>query len=94
MKERRRNRYAGLIKTARNLKDKLIADAKGLVASRQTSRTRMIDESQQVRLRPQAPKRSRILLPVYQGRGGLEAGVDPLNNKAALDAMDDSGPRP
>jgi len=28
-------------------------------------------------------------LPVFKGRGGLATGVDPLSNKALLEAMDD-----
>ena len=34
-------------------------------------------------------KQRRIRLPVFEGRGGLVAGVDPLSNKALLEALGD-----
>ena len=35
-------------------------------------------------------KRSSTLkLPVFDGKGGLAAGIDPLSNSSMLDAMDD-----
>ena len=43
-----------------------------------------------MRLRAQgAPQRGKVRLPVYNGRGGLAAGVDPLSNKAMLSALGD-----
>jgi hypothetical protein len=34
-------------------------------------------------------KPGRVRLPVFKGRGGLVAGVNPLSNKSLLDALDD-----
>jgi hypothetical protein len=78
------------MKTTLNLNDQLLADAKALAAQQRTSLTRLIEEGLQLRLRAQAQaRRSRIRLPVYPGRGGLVAGVNPLSNKAMLEAMGD-----
>jgi hypothetical protein len=51
----------------------------------------LIEEGLQLRLRAQADsaKRGRVLLPVFKGRGGLVAGVNPLSNKALLEALGD-----
>jgi hypothetical protein len=51
----------------------------------------LIEEGLQLRLRAQAdaPKRRRARLPVFKGRGGLVAGVNPLSNKALLEAVGD-----
>ena len=44
----------------------------------------------QLRLRTQAaPQRGKLRLPVFKGRGGLAAGVDPLSNKGILAALGD-----
>jgi len=45
----------------------------------------------QLRLRASTtePSKVRRRLPVFNGRGGLVAGVNPLSNKAMLDALDD-----
>jgi hypothetical protein len=78
------------MKTTLNLNDQLLADAKALAAQQRTSLTRLIEEGLQLRLRAQAQaRRSRIRLPVYPGRGGLVTGVNPLSNKAMLEAMGD-----
>ena len=48
------------------------------------------EEGLQLRLRlpaqAAAPLRGKLRLPVFKGRGGLVAGVDPLSNKALLAA--------
>jgi len=55
-----------------------------------TSLTRVIEEGLRLRLRSQAaPQRGKLRLPVFKGRGGLAAGVDPLSNKAMLSAVGD-----
>lgn len=79
------------MKTTLNLNDQLIADAKALAAQQRTSLTRLIEEGLQLRLRAKADaaKRGRVRLPVFKGRGGLVAGVDPSSNKALLEALDD-----
>lgn len=79
------------MKTTLNLNDQLLADAKALAAQQRTSLTRLIEEGLQMRLRAkESPsKRRRIRLPVFKGRGGLVKGVDPLSNKALLEALGD-----
>jgi hypothetical protein len=79
------------MKTTLDINDQLLADAKALAAQQRTSLTRLIEEGLQLRLRAQAaPARQRAArLPVFKGRGGLVAGVDPLSNKSLLDALGD-----
>lgn len=79
------------MKTTLDLNDQLLADAKALAAQQRTSLTRVIEEGLQLRLRAQrSPARqARVRLPVFKGRGGLAVGVDPLSNKALLEAMGD-----
>lgn len=79
------------MKTTLNLNDQLLADAKALAAQQRTSLTRLIEEGLQLRLRATADsaKRRRGPLPVFKGRGGLVAGVNPLSNKAMLEALGD-----
>ena len=79
------------MKTTLNLRDQLLADAKSLAAQQRTSLTRLIEEGLMWRLRPQpaAAPRGTGRLPVFKGRGGLVAGLNPLSNKALLDALGD-----
>jgi Family of unknown function (DUF6364) len=79
------------MKTTLDLNDQLLADAKVLAAQQRTSLTRLIEEGLQLRLRARAasPKRGRIRLPVFKGQGGLVQGVNPLSNKALIEALDD-----
>lgn len=79
------------MKTTLDINDQLLADAKAFAAQRRTSLTRLIEEGLQLRLRAQAAstQRGKPRLPVWKGRGGLVAGVDPLSNKALLEALDD-----
>lgn len=79
------------MKTTLNIKDSLLADAKALAAQQQTSLTRLIEEGLQLRLRaPRSPsKKPKQQIPVYKGRGGLMPGLNPLSNKAMLDAIED-----
>ena len=79
------------MKTTLNLNDQLLADAKALAAQQRTSLTRLIEEGLQLRLRANvaAGKQRRVRLPVFKGRGGLVAGVNPLSNKALLEALGD-----
>ena len=86
-----RNLYHERMKTTLDINDQLIADAKALAAQQRTSLTRLIEEGLQLRLRAQAASapRGTLRLPVHPGRGGLVAGVDPLSNKALLDAVGD-----
>ena len=86
-----RNPYPQRMKTTLNLNDQLLADAKALAAQQRTSLTRLIEEGLQLRLRAKADAAShgRVRLPVFKGRSGLVKGVNPLSNKALLDAIDD-----
>jgi len=79
------------VKTTLDLNDQLLASAKALAAQQRTSLTRLIEEGLQLRLRakPEVPVRSRVRLPVFKGRGGLVAGVEPRSNKALLEALGD-----
>ena len=79
------------MKTTLDLNDQLLADAKALAAQQRTSLTRLIEEGLQLRLRAEAagPARGKGRLPVYKGRGGLVAGVDPRSNKSLLEALGD-----
>lgn len=79
------------MKTTLDLNDQLLADAKALAAQQRTTLTRLIEEGLQLRLRarPGSAKTGRVRLPVFKGRGGLVAGVNPLSNKSLLQALDD-----
>ena len=79
------------MKTTLNLNDQLLADANAMAAQQRTSLTRLIEEGLQWRLRALAAPANpgRVRLPVFKGRGGLVAGVNPISNKALLEALDD-----
>jgi hypothetical protein len=79
------------MKTTLDINDQLLADAKVLAAQQRTSLTRLIEEGLQLRLRANATvsPRRRARLPVFKGKGGLLAGIDPLSNKALLEALGD-----
>ena len=79
------------MKTTLNLNDQLLADAKALAAQQRTSLTRLIEEGLRLRLRAKsaAALQGRVRPPVFKGRGGLVAGVNPLSNKGLLQALGD-----
>ena len=79
------------MKTTLDINDSLLANAKALAARQRTSLTRLIEEGLQLRLRSLrfATRASKRKLAVFKGRGGLVAGVNPLSNKAMLDAAGD-----
>jgi len=79
------------MKTTLNINDHLLADAKALAARQRTSLTRLIEEGLTLRLRaPVSAKRcGKPRLPVFKGRGGLIAGLNPLSNRSLLNALDD-----
>jgi len=79
------------MKTTLDINDQLLASAKALAAQQRTSLTRLIEEGLALRLRAQvaAAPRGKLRLPVFKGRGGLVAGINPLSNKALLDALGD-----
>ena len=86
-----RNLYDARMKTTLDLNDQLLTDAKALAAQQRTTLTRLIEEGLQLRLRARSgsAKLGRVRLPIFKGRGGLVAGVNPLSNKALLKALDD-----
>lgn len=79
------------MKTTLDLNNQLIADAKSLAAQQRTTLTRLVEEGLQLRLRAAAAPQSvqPLRLPLFKGRGGLVVGVDPLSNKALLQAVGD-----
>jgi hypothetical protein len=79
------------MKTTLDINDQLLASARVLAAQQRTSLTRLIEEGLALRLRAQAAAKptGRLRLPVFKGHGGLVAGVNPLSNKALLQALGD-----
>ncbi|MBI3916096.1 MAG: DUF2191 domain-containing protein [Betaproteobacteria bacterium] len=79
------------MKTTLDINDTLLASAKALAAKQRTSLTRLIEEGLELRLRSSrvAAKARRRTIPIFKGRGGLVAGVNPVSNKAMLDAACD-----
>jgi hypothetical protein len=80
------------MKTTLDLNDALLTRAKELAARQRTSLTRVIEEGLQLRLRAQRVQAKPVRLPVYRGKGGLAAGVDPTSNRSLLDAADQDLP--
>jgi hypothetical protein len=78
------------MKTTLDLDDDLLVKAKAQAAVERTSLTRLIEEGLALRLRRSVRKAAALpRLPVYRGKGGLVPGVNPLSNRALLDAADD-----
>ena len=79
------------MKTTLDIDDTLLASAKTLAARQRTSLTRLIEEGLQLRLRSARTPvtASKRKIPVFKGRGGLVAGLNPISNKALMDAADD-----
>ena len=85
------------MKTTLDLNDALLANAKSLAARQRSSLTRLIEEGLALRLRAgttsNGAKKKRVpSIPVYavkgKGKSGLVAGLNPLSNKAMLEAVD------
>jgi hypothetical protein len=78
------------MKTTLDINDQLLASAKVAAAQHRTTLTRLIEEGLQLRLRAQAPVPANepVRLPVFKGRGGLVAGLNPSSNRSMLDALD------
>jgi hypothetical protein len=90
-----RNLQDACMKTTLDLNDALLARAKLLAARQRIRVTRLIEEGLDLRLRASAmlnPARTRAI-PFYHGNGGLAAGVNPLSNKALLQAADGDAAR-
>lgn len=79
------------MKTTLDIDDELLVKAKAASARERKSLTALIEEGLRLRLRRAVPNRGAFLkrLPVYRGKGGLVAGIDPLSNRSLLDAADD-----
>ena len=79
------------MKTTLDINDSLLASAKALAAQQQSSLTRLIEEGLRLRLRTArvATKAGKRKIPVFKGRGGLVPGLNPVSNKAMLDAAGD-----
>jgi Family of unknown function (DUF6364) len=78
------------MKTTLDINDSLLANAKALAAQQRTTLTRLIEEGLQLRLRSShaGTKISKRKIPVFKGHGGLVVGLNPISNKAMLDAAD------
>ena len=77
------------MRTTLNLNDDLARQAKEVAARERTTLTRLIEEGLRLRLRPSPPPPpSGEALPVFDGRGGLADGADPLSNESLRDAAD------
>jgi hypothetical protein len=77
------------MKTTLDIDDRLLAEAKALAGQKRISLTRLVEEGLRMRLQKEAPPRQgKLRLPVFKGIGGLVVGVDPLSNKALLEAVD------
>jgi len=79
------------MKTTLDIDDSLLASAKAMAVRQRTSLTRLIEQGLQLRLRSATamPKTGKPDIPVFNGRGGLVAGLDPGSNKSLLNAADD-----
>lgn len=77
------------MRTTLNLNDDLARRAKEAAARERTTLTRLVEEGLRLRLRP-APSgpTKEADLPVFDGKTGLVAGVDPLSNESLRDAAD------
>ena len=78
------------MKITLDINDFLLANAKALAAQQQISLTRLIEEGLQLRLRSSyaASKGTKQKLPVFKGKGGMVAGLDPYSNKMLRNAAD------
>lgn len=81
------------MRTTLDIDDNLLKQAKQLAAREHTSLTRLIEEGLAARLRSAdrpASEASRVRLPVFAGRGGLQSGIkDARSHQAILDALDE-----
>ncbi|TDM06533.1 MAG: DUF2191 domain-containing protein [Ideonella sp. MAG2] len=78
------------MKTTLVLNDALVQQAKSLAVEQKTTLTRLVEEGLQLRLGKAHVKPKAVKLPIYAGRSGLMAGINPPGNKALLDAADAS----
>jgi hypothetical protein len=81
------------MKTTLDLDAVLLAEAKARGARERVSVTRLVEEGLRMRLRGRkraGPRGGARRLPVFDGRSGLAAGIDPSSNRAMLDAAGDA----
>lgn len=89
-----RELYYFQMKITIDIDDSLMANAKALAAQQHTSLTRLMEEGLQLRLQSlqaiaKANKRKHSRkIPVFNGRGGMVAGINPASNKSMLDATE------
>jgi hypothetical protein len=79
------------MKTTLDIDDGLLARAKAASAKERKSLTALIEEGLRLRFRARraaTPARP-FELPVFHGKGGMRAGINPLSNRSTLDAIDD-----
>ena len=83
--------YSLDMKTTLDIDDELLVKAKAASAREHKSLTALIEEGLRLRLRRSTSKqpRSGTRIAIYRGTGGLATGIDPLCNRAMLDAADD-----
>ncbi len=81
------------MKTTLDINDELLIKAKAVSAREKISVTRLIEEGLRLRLRTgkarSAVPATKVVLPVYRGKGGLAKHIDPCSNRSMLDALDD-----
>ena len=79
------------MKTTLDINDELLVRAKALSARERKSLTLLIEEGLRLRLRRRVSgaKKPAAALAIHHGRGGMVKGVNPLSNRAMLDAADD-----
>ena len=80
------------MRTTLDIDDALLMQAKSFAASEHTSLTRLMEESLSSRLhagQTATTSEMRRSLPIYAGRGGLQATIhNTLSQRALLDAAD------
>lgn len=79
------------MKTTLDINDELLVKAKALSARERKSLTALIEEGLKLRLRRpfRKSRATSVVLPVFRGKGGLIAGVNPRSNRSMFDAADD-----
>lgn len=81
------------MRTTLDLDDTLLVRAKALAARERLTLTRVIEEGLRLRLRPTTrhamPDAPVPPIPIYHGRSGVAAGIDPLRNRSLFDAADE-----
>lgn len=79
------------MKTTLDINDELLIRAKAVSARERKSLTALIEEGLRLRLRRRSPGSSGPprSVPIYQGKSGVAAGIDPTSNRSMLDAAGD-----